>query len=269
MSYESEEIGIETSKPIELYKFTVGSTEYFYTSAEDSHTYDGDTYTTEQIFREELKQKAGGAPANVNITVPVDNPVGALFVGIPTAAEITVVLYAKQRDEATPIELWSGTLSGGVIRQAGTMVEMKGVAEALGIGHRIPRDVYSAICPYELYSTECGLSAVAPANYYTGNVSSQDGVAITIDGLNAAKGTDFCVSGKLLDEHGEYRQVIAQGGDIVTLNLPLLDDVVGEDVTVWRSCDHSYEDCVALSNGSNFGGFLGIPSRNPFTKGVD
>ena len=116
---------------------------------------------------------------------------------------------------------------------------------------------------------ECGLSAVAPANYYTGNVSSQDGVAITIDGLNAAKGTDFCVSGKLLDEHGEYQQVIAQGGDIVTLNLPLLDDVVGEDVTVWRSCDHSYEDCVALSNGSNFGGFLGIPSRNPFTKGVD
>jgi uncharacterized phage protein (TIGR02218 family) len=67
-------------------------------------------------------------------------------------------------------------------------------------------------------------------------------------------------------EHGMGRRAIVEHtGDTITLGRPLLGTEVGDSVSAFSGCDHSFATCqTKFINDPNYGGFLHIPRRNPF-----
>ena len=273
MTYEAEEIGVETGRPVELYHFyfEYGAANYYFTSADHSITYGGHGYSVENISRTELKQKAGGLPANIDIMLPIDNVVAALFIDIPPFDIVYVTIYHHHLDDSSVEEIWSGSLSGARVSKSGTMVTLRGSAESAAKGHQIPRDVYSGICPFVLYGTECGVDDTDSDFYHTDECTGQGDTYVTVtDTYSDPDRPDGWAIGGYVKFGNEKRLIVDQDEDILYINIPFIDDMVGEDLTVYAGCDHTLDDCGdKFSNSAQFGGFPTIPSRNPFTIGLE
>ena len=68
---------------------------------------------------------------------------------------------------------------------------------------------------------------------------------------------------------GDFRFIVAHGGDTITLQLPF-DSRVGNGgtVTAYPGCDGSPATCRdRFGNSARFGGCASIPSRNPAVWG--
>lgn len=268
MTFDANETSKESGRPIELYEFTIDSVTTRFTNAEDDITYSASIYTSEVIMRTSptLSSSEGGRQ-QMEITLPADHPVAARYVGIVPAERVDLKILRFHRDDSpNGIILWVGRIVSVKFEKNGAVARLYSVSSESALSRPAPGRKYQGMCNHTLYDGLC--QAVKASNKYTDSVLIVSGDTITVNGVSS-KGADWAVGGTV-EIGNERRMVTAQSGNVLTLQLPFPTSPLGETVDVYAGCDHRIATCESkFTNSINFGGFPYVPTKNPFSNGLD
>lgn len=272
MTYDGREASVRNGAPYEMYAFVRNGTQYNYTSADQAHSTIDHTYAAALISRGPITRGQDRRVA-LEVTVPRDNPIAELLdaSGVPLDP-ITLTLKRNHvgEDDTAAVTLFAGQVMGA--KWVGDSVTLScETPEALldKPGLRLP---VQRSCPFMLYDDHC--LAASASFLFESTVTAVDGAVITVDGLSDEAGSDKSrfIGGfiKRRPVSGTYAyggSIIAQdGSDRITLALPNADIAVDDEIQVFPGCDKSVTTCAnRFSNEEHFGGFPGLPVRNPFT----
>ncbi len=275
MSFDPLETSPESSEPIELYTFAVGTFVRRYTSSEDQITTGGEEYDPIPISRTAIVINSEDIIQPVEIEVPASNEFALKWFGIPPGQEAVVFIDRLQRaDVAEELNReFNGTVHS---------VKFLGDFQRARIGafwtsaknnFTIPRFTFGAQCGYVVGETDtCKVDLDLPAFKHSGAVSTQVGSVLTVNGI-AGNFPDQFFTGGVVTSVGldDRRFIMSQVGNALTLITPFPVEVLGQTVDVRAGCDHNVEgDCaLKFDNVIEFGGWPFVPTKNPFKSGID
>jgi len=270
-SFDTLESSVQDSRPIELYQITQGSTVYRYASCASDTTVGSVTYSALAIARSRVEQGSDAENRTITITVPGNEPFAQQYIDVVPGERATVRIYRYQRDESpafdTQVLLFDGIVQSVRFQRDGHSAEINVRSAEAAMNRNIPRFTYMGMCNHFLYDESCGVS---PGSFnHIGEVSAVSGNTITVTGADAS-GFDFVGGYCRPPATEDYRLVLAQSGDDLTLLLPFFESPVGSNVQLFAGCDHLVDgDCAStFDNVINFGGFPFVPNRNPFQTGL-
>ncbi len=270
-TYDQLESSTEGSRPIELYEFSLGSTFFRYTSAEDEITIGADVYTPLAIARGKIVQGSDQSNRNLTVTMPASNELAQEYVTVPPGQKVGLNIFRYQRDESpafdTQVLLFKGRVQSVTFPNDGHSAEFTIRSLETAMNGNLPRFSFSGQCQHILYDDACG--AVATDFDHLGSASSISGNTITVSGASGS-GLDF-VGGYLRPTGAnDFRMIIAQSGDVLTMLLPFQEDPTGENMQVFAGCNHLIEgDCaLVFDQVANFGGFPFVPNKDLFAQGL-
>lgn len=269
MTYDAHETSRHEGSPVELYRWTQGSTVWLNTSADTEQTDGSEIYTPTVISRNEIRQSQEDSAGNIEIRVPRDHPVAALFIAyVPsTTVGLTIRRYHRLDDDEEWIIAFVGeVLSTKYDSEASEWVLTCGpVTEAFR--RTIPIYLYQPQCNNALYSDACGVNE--EAFKVTGTVSAISGDTITSTAFGAHADGHFNAG---YVQHGDEIQFVNNHvGNVLTLVRPFLSLSVSESVDAYPGCDRTEAACgpAKFNNLANHMGFSRIPIKNPFDTSVE
>lgn len=274
MTYTSQELSVEGGKPVELYRFALGGTTYEYTSAEDPITKGALTYLPIAIRRSDDPQGPEDRDNTLEIEMPSDNTFTALYYAVVPGLVATVTIQRFHRDDPDGelITIFRGFVTSVAFDEEGQVAKVAAVPITSATSRPIPRFNFSALCNHVLFDPRCKVSDVDPNFRKLVNVSAVDLVAHTITATGANAKPDGWWTGGFVETAGalDRRLILKHVGNVLTLLLPLAVNPLGSDVTIFAGCDHTIATCkTKFNNVIEYGGFAFIPTRNPFTQGLD
>lgn len=271
-SFDTLELSVESSRPIELYEFVIGADIYRYTSAEALISISGDDYTPETIARGGVDQGSDQADRTLTITLPSSNAFAQRFIDVVPGERASVTVLRYQRDEspafATSVLLFKGTVQSVNFADDATAAEINVRSIETALNRNVPRFTYMMPCNHFLYDLGCG--ADPSTHNHVGAVTAVSGNTVTVAGAGAS-GHDFVGGWARPTGANDFRMVLAQAGDVLTLLLPFADSILGGNLQVFAGCDHLITgDCaLVFDRVGSYGGFAFVPNRNPFEVGLD
>jgi uncharacterized phage protein (TIGR02218 family) len=268
VTYEALESSVEGGQPVELYVFTLGATVWRYTSAEDTVVFNSQTYLSRQIARNSPTQATDERRQQLEVSLPVDDPIAVRFIGIPPGQPMDLSITRFHRGDTEAFIFWQGKIVGASYKKQGAQCVLSGITTEGAFSRPIPRFKYQGLCNHVLFDTQCG---ILKSNFlHTDAVTAVSGNTITVNGLLAAKGAGWALGGFVNYADTDFRLVIGQSGDTLTFLLPFEAEVLGQTVKVQAGCDHTIGVCDSkFSNELNYGGFPFVPTLNPFEVGLD
>ena len=266
-TFDIMESSAASSRPVELISFAIGSTTYRYTTGPLDIELGGFTYAAEGITRSNVVLGATAHDQTLEVVVPSTNAFAALFVDVVPGEQATCTVLRLQRGEVptynTSALVFKGRVKAVKFQTGGRSATIGVQSLEASLNKQMLAYTYQGPCNHQLYSAGCGAN---PASHtHTGTVTAVTGATITVSGANAS-GHDFvggyCKPTAALD----FRMVIAQTGDVLTLLLPFARSPLGSDVDCVAGCDHLLDgDCSnVFDNVLNYGGFAFVPIKNPF-----
>jgi len=262
MSYANNENSIASGRPVELYRFALGARRWTFTSGLSPVVYQSETYTPVTIRRSGIEQGNEINRYSIDITLPRDNALAALFISSPPEGVMSVTLYRYHvTDTANEvIVFWKGRVGGARLSGSELVLKCEPIATSLKrIGLRAR---YQLICRHALYSAGCG--ALKENFMVNGAVAAVSGATIEVAAA-ASKPDGYFVAGMLATNEGQ-RMIVGHTGANLTMVAPMPSLAIGDSVRLYAGCDHSMSTCLdRFSNLDNFGGFPYIPQKNPFS----
>lgn len=262
---------VEDSRPIELYEFTLGSDAFRFTSGIDELTVDGDVYTPLAIARGKIEQGSDQSNRNLAVTMPSDQEFAALYITVPPGQGAGLNIFRYERDESpafdTQVLLFKGRVQSCAFPNDGHTAVFAIRSLESAMNRLLPRFTFAGMCQHILYDDACG--AIAANFDHLGAASSISNNTITVAGA-AASGFNF-VNGYLRPTGtNDFRMIIAQSGDVLTLWLPFQVDPTGLNMQVFAGCDHLIlGDCaLVFDRVIDFGGFAFVPNKDIFAQGI-
>lgn len=263
MSYTDIEDSPAQGHPVELYRFALGPQRWTYTSGQTAVVYLSETYDPAPIRRSGIEQSNEINRSGMEITLPRDNPLAALFIAAPPEGVMSITLYRfHASDTATEtILLWKGRV--GVARLSGSELVIKCEPVATSLKRPGLRARYQLICRHALYSAGCG--ALAATYRVDDTVAAVSGTAVQVAAA-ASKPDGYFVAGMLTTANAGSRMIVGHTGVNLTLVASMPGLTAGMDVQLYAGCDHAVATCRdRFANLANYGGFPYIPAKNPFT----
>ena len=269
MTYNAEEISLESGRPIELYEINLGSTQYRWTSYEADVSYGGTDYSATEITREGFAQGPDDRDNILEIVVPSSNALVQQYTNVvPSDAATVRILRAHAGDGANEtIVLWKGVVQTVSFFDQNEKAKIACRPEVGTSSRPIPRFTHSGLCNHVLYDGQCQISEGSFRHTDTVSSVSADGKTITVANLSS-NGASWAVGGYIAFGN-DRRMILSQSGDAVTINLPFGATPSGS-VDVQAGCDHTPATCKSkFNNIVNFGGFPYVPNINIFESGID
>lgn len=277
MSYSSVENSEQDGKPVELYKFVVGSTHYLYTSAQEdviSNTNGGlaETYTPLEIQRTAPEQSKELQRTALTLTVPRDAAIANQFVAFLPSELIFLTIYRQHDGNPTEfIRMWAGRVKSVSWKES--IAEIECNPRMMSLKRQGLRKDFGASCQHTLYDEGCG---VLKEDFETSVlISNVTGSVLTGTGeIAATADADWFVTGYAKRTNGEIKFVVAQSGDTVTLLVPFTGLLPGETISIFAGCKRDIDTCFVKFNvpenvdAENFFGFHVNPKKNPFKTGL-
>lgn len=251
-------------RPVELYTFAIGAQTWrAHNSVEATFSIGGNDFVAVAINRE----KIGNGEGPLDITLPTSHAVPQSYIGSAPGQNATVTVQWLDRDD-NPDSLrtiYKGILKSVKLVDDGKKAQLHAESIISSFKRQTPEDSFSPQCQAFLYDEHCTVSKASFS--YSGTVTAVSGNTITVDGLST-EGAGWALAGYIA--YGtDYRQVLAQSGDVLTMILPFVTDITGETVTVYAGCDHSASVCNSkFNNLVNHRGFPYVPTKNPFESGL-
>lgn len=266
MSFLAEEESQENAQPIELFHFSVGTEDFYYTTSEDTITYAAVPYVARQISRNAPEQSVESGKSKLEILLPTDDPVCVRYIGIvqPEPMYVRVTRFHRA-DLLDGLIVWDGRVVQASYTKQATQCKLTVVASESVFSRPVPQYKYQGLCNHVLYDGNCGLAAAS--HQYDGNAGSVVGSSITVAGLvGGGRADGWALGGKVV--YGtDVRLIVGQVGDVLELSLPFRNSPTGQEVNVHAGCDHTLATCnTKFSNFINFGGFPYVPTKNPFAS---
>lgn len=252
----------------EVYEFARGDAAWYYTPHEFALDSGGRIYEPVQMARSRLAMTAEASKSALELTVQSNLPVvRAAMQAAPGGEVMTVILRIAQRspwDASWSIvgTRWIGRVLGAQVGEIESTLRCESAHVSL---KRIGlRRLYSRKCSHVLYSTHCGASPVTA----TATVESIDARRVFIVGGVPAGVMDALAGGWLETLSGARHMLSSSDATSVELLYPVSLQP-GDLVDLVAGCDHTTATCASrFANLDNFGGFPGIPPKNPFSAGV-
>lgn len=278
MAFAGNETGTETGQPIELYEFRVGTSVTRMTSSENDVTLTttGETFAAEPVRRSKIEQELSNpSGGRLEVDLPASNDFVKDFRDIAPGQRATLTLTRLHRADLGGSEdrvtIFKGTVRTISYLEDGRRAKIQVLPLTAAYSRRVPRRTYQGLCNHMLYDSLCTLDPDDPSFRFDGTVSAVSGSTITVPGAGAHNAlADFFEAG-FVEFQDDFRQVIAQSGDTLTLLAPFRDSPAGGAVVVRAGCKHRFvTDCRdKFSNEDNFGGFPYVPKKNPYATGLD
>lgn len=270
MTFAGFETSQATGEPIELYTINVGAQSFRYTSTEDDYVYQSQTYSAIGMARGSITLSGEIRQDNLTLEMPADEAFPQLYIDIVPSNTATLTVYRLHRpDGGTPesVLIYKGVIRSLAFSEDGTRAALSIVPISNKLARTIPRYTYQGLCNHFLYDERC---KVIKSNFqYNGAVTLVDGFQLTVSGLNASKGAGWAVGGLVQIGSSDFRGVLAQSGDVLTLTLPFSTDLTGLNVDVFAGCDHTIATCKSkFDNVINYGGSAYVPLKNIFATGI-
>ena len=273
MTYQSKETSIEDGRPVEVYTFTVGAQQFFYTSAEDVVTIGSTNFTPRPISRENTREDPARRDADFVVRLPTSDDVAQTFVGQLPGVRVRLKVQRFHRsDTPTPevVTVFDGFVNAARFEKQGRECVLVSRPVLASNGRTIPRRTYQGPCNHVLYDPlTCKVDDTDPA-FRAANrtVTSQVGNVLTVSGISPAY-PDGHFTGGYVEAIGQndFRLILSHVGSTLTLLLPFAQ--VPPLVNVFAGCAHDVDTCsVKFDNVLNYGGFPFVPTKNPFQTGI-
>jgi len=268
MSYDSQERSIEDGRPIRLYRFTMGTTVWRYTSADDDLTVDGVLWKAVAIRDDGVKVTGDSTADSFTITASSSTGPAQVYMSNPPAESIVVERLATHEGVTVPVIDYIGEIvqvNFPIPGQAQfTCQTLSATMRRNGV-----RIGYQRTCPYALYDqSTCKVDKSAYA--ISATITSVDGLNIIMTGITG-HGDTYFKGGFFEWENplrGTQRMFIeAQTGifhNIIVAFGDTSDLYPGLPVTIYPGCLRTQAACTAFSNLDNYGGFPWMPGKSPF-----
>jgi hypothetical protein len=271
-SFGDLEASVESSRPLEVYRFASGGETFLYSSSEDPIVLGPDNYEPRPIARSRIVRGVDERRRNLTVTMPASDPVPRRYIGIPPGQRMVLTVIRLQRDESptfdTQVAIFRGVVKSVAFKDDGLTAEI--AVQGIDASNRVmPRHTAMAQCNHVLYGPGCDVDPSPFTN--TGTVTAVANNVLTVAGLGAARPDQFFRGGfaKLVAE-SDFRLVLSHQGDDLTLLLPFAASVLGAQVQVSAGCDHRFHgDCAnKFDNVASFGGSPYVPTKNFFSTGL-
>lgn len=263
-TFDSLESSVESSRPVELYRFAIGLEELRYTNADGDVTYDGDTYRSEAIGRGPIAVAPGDRGRPVDVRVPAVNEFAVRFNLIVPGenATLTITRYQPEAASAQTSLIFKGFVSHVVFNEGEAKLVVKPIDAV--VSRTIGRDKCSALCNHVVYGDGCDVDP-DPHKVF-GVCTAVNGSVITVAGAESMPDGHWLAGLVTPSGLGESRMVFAHSGQDLTLLVPFVVDVVGETIELLPGCDHLVDGhcSTRFDNVEKHGGFPFPPNENPF-----
>ena len=269
MSYDAKETSQQDGNPVRLIQFACGSQTWRYVAAPESLTKDGNSWTPEAVTSGNLVQ-AGDIPKDqIEIHLPISNPVAASFLSYAPDAITAVTVFRTNYDDSDVRAIWMGRVMSSQTSVATVTLVCEPIFNSL---RRLGlHATYQRLCRHVLYGPGCNVNPTGYAMDVT--VSAVQGALITL--ATSGLSPNF-KGGTLKAPDGTIFFIIDVSSSVLTLmrqSMVLAQQMVahpsGFTVTLYPGCDHSTTGCTSFGNIGNFGGFPGIPRINPFSNSAN
>lgn len=272
MSFLNAELSNFLSRPVELYQFTSGVTNWYFTSSDKSVVHNAITWTPETISRGNIKLSNDLKRSDLVLRISQKNPMRDFLLERGIQRELRLTIYRLQVEEDESEISFSGSVG---------LVEIKNELEIELTFQQIgeialknsQRYTYSYKCNHDQYSPKCGLDLDTESQIV--NVTNIDGNEITIDDTGDVD--DFFKAGIMFFDKGglrEKRYIIADdnttiaGSRILKLDIFFNNIELTDIVSAAPGCRNNSDVCKELNNFDNYLGFEWIPEDNYYTDGV-
>lgn len=249
-------------RPIELYRFTYGTTVIRYTDAEMPITHAGEVYTPTAIDRGVTENAGTLDRSSMEIKVPRDASVAELYRIYPPSKPVLVTIYEGEAEDpdAEFKAFWHGRVTGCGWSGSETKLSAEPISTSMvRVGLR--RN-YQYMCPHVLYGPKCQANKAAVS---TGAVV--EAITGRVVRINALLPDSGHYPGGMIEWGDESRTILSTDGQNFTLTgiTPTLS--VGDTVAVVKGCDHTLPACRSIhANNLRFGGQPWIPLKNPISN---
>lgn len=269
MSYDLAEQSANDGAPVECYKFIGTFRTYYYTTAADQVTVNGEAYDPIPASRTNLRT---GSQAEeqlaLELTLPFDLDLVRDYAYSESPPGLKLEAYRVHRGTnfATDwILLWKGEVTAFSVKGRNATLKVPSIF-ARALEGDVPNVYYQAPCNHALYDARCGLARAAYTT--TTTVTDAEALAFTVLDDGGVDG-DLAAGEAVCTRTGERRLILGNLAGVVTIGYPFVDLQVGDEVELTVGCDHSFTTCkTRFTNGANFGGDPYIPTDNPFTGEV-
>lgn len=265
MAYNTIEISNEGGKPVALYRFQYGASEWLYTTNDEDLILGDDVYTATVIADEGVTQ--GGSDQNdLQITIAANTPVPALFrAGQPTGKIWLTVRRYHLGDAITETPLlWIGTIVNCVQIDDATE-QLSGRSIAGTYDRNGLRLAWGRQCPHPLYGIGCNLDKAEFAYPYVIATLTNSGFTV-VDYLDPVEGSfsGGFLEWNRLDGSVDRRAIESQVGNDFRIMGSTYGLEVGSEVTIYPGCARDTATCKLFGNLKNYGGFPHMPGKSPF-----
>lgn len=274
MSYDSIETSVESGRPVEVYKFTLGASIYRMTSTEGGVTIGLEDFDPAPIERGSIEDDLEHHDTEFSIVMPASHPLPRLFLNVPPGQKVDVLVRRfHATDTPTPgvRTIFDGELQTVSFRKGVKEAVLTALPRLAAGSHVVPSFTYQGPCNYVHYDPDtCRVDPTDPAfraSSYT--ATAQVGRVLTVPGLSVDFAAGWFIGGMVeAIGAGDFRMVLDQIGDDLHLLLPFV--TLPTLVTVLAGCAHDTgaDGCPKFDNGINYGGFAFVPKKNPFETGL-
>jgi hypothetical protein len=265
MTYAANDISPSSGKPMEFFKFEGLLKNYLYCNQSKDEILAGETYTGAVITRSEIKLSSIINNQNpVSVTVPANSEIAEDYGGKFTPTQLRLTIYRAYRGDDLNSQFkqrYTGRATHfGYDNRLFVMNFQNTIATDLQSENR--QIFYQSLCNHKVYDARCKADKVANTTTATIVAFSDQAVEVDDDGW---PDDDLKVGWITNLRTGEERLIFKNLANVIDIGYPFLDIVVGDTVSLVRGCNNGTADCVLkFNNYPNYGGYLHIPTLNPF-----
>ena len=268
-NYTDKEYSVHAGAPIEVYRFTGTLANYHYTSAEINVTVGGQLYTAIPISRSAVSvsnQEDDNQELEIEVPYDLDIIQEYVYTLAPARLGLEILRYHEGTNPSTDyIVLWKGYVTLYTISGHMAKLRVPSIFSLLLQGE-VPGVWYHQPCNHVLFNTQCNASGtMIKANYKTtSTITIVDDRLITV--VNDGVVNSWLRAGEIYNTtRTERRSIVDNVNNLITINYPFRNAVVGDTVDMYTGCDHLFTTCRdKFANSINYGGFPYIPRDNPF-----
>lgn len=255
------------SRPVELYRFTLGLETWHQTNSPQPFEHQGQTYRPEFLRRTEITYSNEENRQEIKVRVKRDHPIVGLFAAGAQIGRVGLTILEADRDHPGTRFIWRGRLVGPTWEREGDglVASLHGIPVFAELARGLLGVRLMPACYKELYGPLC--RADRNAFRESGTATDVQGPVIQAQ-VFADKPAGYFNGGWIEYRGVPSRMILSHVGNAVTLTGPVGGLATGHDFDVYPGCDHSTGGCAKFGNLPNFGGKKFVPERNPNTGGL-
>lgn len=292
MTYPLKEQSDRGGHPTELYRYAGTYTNFYYTSGPVPVTWqapDEDEPNEYLPLNTQRSPVMNATPdddaAEITITMPVSTDLIVIY-GFQIAPPKLVLTVFRLHDADEFVRYWQGNVENIQVARGTATIRVPSEFSA-ALSADFPNVYFQNPCNHNLFDPQCGVSfddwsietsvvAIDGKNIEVGEITvgtppvdppdpdfPDDPDYIDLDGQ--------LLGGDAILSSGERRMIVAQVGNIITVNYPFAQINEDDTIVIAAGCDLAWKgDCkTRFNNTRRYGGQPLIPPKNIFAAGIE